>query len=534
MYALRTIITKWSNPHFELLALLVLSISVVLTVFLRIAPAEYYPAWDQAHHLSVALGYYHALSRVDARDFWFMLTNSDTIYPPFFHLLVTFGYLLFGLREKIGPLVNYPFVILLVFSTYQLAILAIPRHAGFLAAALTLFVPLYLDLWTDAMTDMTSVALFVTLYWTVLKTNYFSSTRWSILSGVTALCLILSRYAFFSAAFPLIYYAAISLRKHRGTAIRNLLLAGLCVLPTLIWYISHWSRITEKLTFFGDPNNYPVQIYGLPTMWELENWLYFAKASVQIQGIGIIPMTLFIISMMTGYFTKIRYGWYLGLSIVCNFFVQTIWLDKIPKYVEYSYPLILILLSGWMLSRKGIKKTIMLILVVTSLLGNFIISLYTFPSATPVLNLATDTYLLPGVKYEYTIGKWPVKEIVNAIQPVPDRPTRVLVLTDHHILNNGTLAYYSWLFGKNTHVFGATSIYDPIRPITVGESELNPFDYIITKTEGDMGVFVNYDATYQINEYLKRSENYELNQTYPLPDESEVLIYRRIKEEDVF
>lgn len=514
------------HPFIELLLIGAVFFASLSFILLKILPADYYPAWDQAHHLSVAGGYYWALVNMNVKQIWHMLTLSDTIYPPFFHLLVAFGYIVFGIKEKIGPLVNFPFMLLLGLSTYQLSRLTVSKKSAVYAGVLIFFVPLYLDLWTDAMTDITSVALFITLYWAVLKTDYFTSPRWSVITGIVGLFLILSRYAFFSAALPLFVYTLISIKRNRLSALANILTAVICVSPALLWYVPHWSKMYEKLTFFGDPNNYPVQIYGLPNRFELKNWLYFPLSSIQIQGIGLVPMVLFLVSLASGFYRKTPFGKYLVWSVLCNFIIQTVWLDKIPKYVSYSYPIILILVVAWIFTLPKITKRLLLLILLVSMTANFVIGIVYFPNPRPVGKLGKNIYLLPGTKYEYTIGQWPIKQIVSDI-PINERGrTWALSLTDHHILNGVTLSYYASLLGKPIDVDGAATIYNPVRPKPIKESDIASYDFIITKTKGDFGVFVNYDTTYQINQLLAESDKFFLARIYKLPDGSRALLYQ--------
>jgi|GEM_PF-6730728 len=524
----RRIHIRFTEPTFDIWVLISIFLIILIVVFGKILPAYYYPAWDQAHHLQVALGYYHALASADFHAFWQMYTLSDTIYPPFFHIAVAIGYLLVGVRDKIGPLVNFPFALLLGFSTYQLSrIVTRSRMAALIAGLLTFFVPVNIDLWTDAMTDITSIALFVTLYWTALKTDYFASRPWSVASGVVALFLVLSRYAFFSAALPLVVYAIISLRKNGVTALTNMCMAGLFLLPAVIWYTSHWTKMYEKLTFFGDPTKYPFIIYGVPGRFELANWLYFPRSSVQIQGIGLLPMLLFLCAVASGSFKKLIFGRYLLWSIIGNFFIQTVWLDKIPKYVSYSYPLILILTAAWIANNKRYAGLVFTMLILPMAV-NFVLSMASFPEAVPRGRIAGEIYVLPGIQFEYNKNPWPIRKIVADISQTADRPTLVLVATDHHVLNNGTVSYFANTMQKYMNMIPATEIYDPAHPKSVTEADLTGFDYIVTKSGGDYGIFVDYETTNRINAILRNSNAFSLVGTYNLPDNTQAYLYKVI------
>jgi len=498
---------------------------LLFLLFKKLLPLYFYPAWDQSHHLLVAQGYYEAIVNMDPGEFWRVLIQSHTIYPPLFHIAIAIGYVVFGIRDKIGMFVNFPFALLLGISTYLLARVAVTKRSALIAGILTFFVPLYIDLWTDTMTDISSVALFITFYWATLKTNYFRSTKWSIFLGIIALFLLLSRYAFFNAAIPLIVYAFISLRKNGSVALKNLLLTLIVLLPAEIWYVSHWNIIHEKLTFFGDAQNYPVQLYKLPTLFEVNNWIYFPLASVQIQGIGLIPMLLFMGSLISRHFKKTPLGTYLLWSVLCNFLVQTIWLDKIPKYVEYSYPLIIILTVDWIMSMKK-WSGVLLVLLTGSMIINVLIALTIFPKETGIGNIYQSVYVLPGVRFEYDTASWPLQQIIGDLPQAAERRTRLLLLTDTHILNGVTLSYYAMRSKKYLDIATPADLYDLVQPHVITEKDLTVFEYILTKSEGDFGIFVNYEATRQINSVLNNATWLIKIKSYRLPDGTQAHLYQ--------
>lgn len=527
MVNLRRIIRPFASSPivFDLAVLFCVFLAMMATLFPKLGSAYYYPAWDQAHHLMVAEGFHYAISNLDASAFWIALINSHTIYPPLFHIMAALGFMLFGKQATIGPIVNAPFLLLLGMSTYQLCRIAVSKKAALLSGLLIFFVPLYLDLWADAMTDISSVALFVTLYWTVLKTDYFSSVKWSVISGIVACLLVLSRYAFFSAALPLIFYVIQSIRRNRGDAVTNILLAVIMMVPAEFWYISHWATMQEKLSFFGNPDNYPVKLYNLPGLFDPENWLYFIRASVQVQGIGLIPMAIFGASLTGKSAGKTPYGRYLLWSVAGNFIIQTLWLDKIPKYVEYSYPIILMLSIHWIMNlRRG--RLLAVVALTGAMALNLIIAVIRFPMEKPIASVTPKIHILPGVRFEYDSVPWPMERIIREIPTTRENPARLLVLTDTDTLNSVTLSYYAMRQQKTLDITPAVGLYDPIRPRRITEQDFGLFDYVLTKSGGDLGIFVHYGMTRDMNVLFDRSDRFILVNTFALPDGTQAKLYR--------
>lgn len=514
----------------DLLFLAFLSLGVVGALWTKTLGVHFVPQWDEAHHLTIAYDYYKPFLTRDWLGFWHIFLTSNTIYPPLYHWLVAVGYLVFGVGEKVGALVNVPSVFLLTFGTYLLARTTTTRGGALVAGGLTLFVPLFLNLWTDAMTDTTSLALFILLFWAIVKTKGFTSTAWSAAAGIIGLLLLLTRYAFISSAAPLVWYAIISLKTNARRATKNVLLMLLLMLPSLAWYVPHWKTVYDTLTFYANPNNFPITQYGLPTVAAAENWLYFLLSSVGSVGIGLIPLCIFFLVIISGLrrlsqFEKLFLG-----SIVSNYVLQTVWLDKIPKYFSYSYPLILILICGWAMQQHT-KRGALLLLLVGSMLFNVIVAVRVFPLTTPLGPITKTVYLLPGVKFEYTREPWPTKAIIRDNFPVGGGVVpKLLVLTDYRYLNHVTFLYYASVAGIPLDVFPAITLYNPARPDRLQEESLRSFDYIFTKSGPDFGVFVDEPTTQKINERLTTSTTFILLRSYDLPDATTALIYRRIDE----
>jgi hypothetical protein len=71
-------------------------------------------------------------------------------------------------------------------------------------------------------------------------------------------------------------------------------------------------------------------------------------------------------------------------------------------------------------------------------------------------------------------------------------------------------------------------LYRPLFPGTLQLGKVDAFDAVITKTDGDFGVFANRDMSRSINRYLASSEKFAVGNRYALPDGSAAIVYRRV------
>jgi 4-amino-4-deoxy-L-arabinose transferase-like glycosyltransferase len=177
------------------------------------------PKWDEAVHLRDSLIFHNIISNPSELSFQVIkdiLNKSDQYplfrpsgyYPPLVPLLTSLLYFIFGMSAKAAVMFNLFFLFVLVFSVYKIGELIFDKNTGLLASIFILMFPIvlqqsiiyYLDI---PLTAMTASSIFI-----LLKTNYFKSTKHSIIAGFLFGFGMLTKWTFvFFLAGPLCYLA---------------------------------------------------------------------------------------------------------------------------------------------------------------------------------------------------------------------------------------------------------------------------------------------------------------------------------------
>ncbi|MFZ2024776.1 MAG: glycosyltransferase [Microgenomates group bacterium] len=515
--------------------------AIVIILVLKMQQSFYVPAWDQSHHLIIAYQFYSAMKEGGVAQLVTAILQSQTIYPPLYHLFVAFGYMIFGVQPTIGILIQILFIYISGFSLYKLARIVVGSLEAALVSILSLCVPCIVWLYSDALTDFMSVTLFVLSFLFLLKSNYFQNRKFSVIFGLTVLANILTRWTFVIAAVPFFWYVIDSLRKAetKSRVIENVLLVFFISIPSLFWYIPHWQLIQESYTFFSNPENIAVRAWNLPVGFTWRTLLYYPKAAIGFTGIGIVPLICFVISAFYALGKRLsKPVYYILGSIVCVLVFQTILQDKTPKYIAYIYPFVLVSFFAFCTEIKNGRIKYFLITVFSvSLLVNFVFAYLTFP-AKKTVDIQISSYRVPilaGIDHSFEPVLWPSEQIITDNFSNLSTSKTLLVLSDYKYLNHVTFQYYADKHYIPLIAVQALYLYDPMNPqldfaaLEQYDFQGSGFDYVFTKSGGDMGVLIDHDTTVRINEYLQTFRPNWPVVTYDLPDDSKGMLYTIVK-----
>jgi hypothetical protein len=266
-----------------LLALMVAAITGLNQLWLSLETRP--PHWDKARHLTNALVYRDLFA---SGDLWGALVDYH-YYPPLVYWVADLFYAVLGTTEEWAAVLSQSaFLAVLALSTYGLGKELWSRRSGLLAALFVVTSPMLVSLFKDVMLDAPLTAVAALALYLLVKSDGFSSRRFSLLFGAVTGLGLLTKWSFALAlALPAAYAVAVAfLASLRGRSwSRPVNAAGAAALAFVVagaWYVTNLERLridthrfdTVAASIEGDPPVLsPASILWYP--WNLlSNQLY--------------------------------------------------------------------------------------------------------------------------------------------------------------------------------------------------------------------------------------------------------------------
>ncbi|UCH89295.1 MAG: glycosyltransferase family 39 protein [Thermoplasmata archaeon] len=151
--------------------------------------------WDAAQYLTYSYQY-HLLFTDPTRNFFidFFLINRQR--PPLRLIITSPFYGIFGLSVDVAVMTNVIFMIILLFSVYGIGKYLFSREVGLFAAILVSLFPIIHGLSRSFLVDFPSAAMIALSIYLLLKTEYFTNRKYSILFGLSMGLGLLTRDAY--------------------------------------------------------------------------------------------------------------------------------------------------------------------------------------------------------------------------------------------------------------------------------------------------------------------------------------------------
>ncbi len=269
--------------HGVLLAGLFLAQAAFLLLWLKADTRP--PAWDESHHLQIALEYRDALA---AGDWARPLRPSYSNYPPFYHLLLAAA---LPPRAPEGGVqaaadravaVNLFFLSVLALSLFQLGRRLDSPETGLAAAALGSFYPGLLFLLRRPMIDFPLAAWVALAYVCLWEAEDFRRPAWSaVLGGVLGLGFLLKWTFGVYVALPLAWALWNGVRARRWKPLGLALAVFLAAAGP--WYllngVSSFVRV-RKLSSLKEA--------GDPGVWSLAGWTWYARGVFRLHFLWLL------------------------------------------------------------------------------------------------------------------------------------------------------------------------------------------------------------------------------------------------------
>lgn len=479
------------------------------------------PAWDQADYLTGSLNYWQALQQMQllSGEWWSSFWQLSSKIPPLIYTVAAIVQQIFGRGIEQATLVNLLFSAILLASVYGLGILLFNVEVGLWAAALCqLFPSLYrarLDFLLDyPLTAAVILSFFCLTLWvrsTIRVRQWLSAAAFGICFG---LAILAKQTALFFLFTPILWVAIAMLYKRQWQ--RVLQLGGgllLSVIISLPWYRTNWLTV---LTSGKRATIDSAIAEGDPPLNTLAAWTYYWEIlPYQVSWLLLlVPIVGLILYWQRLQKHRASLAW-LAIFWLGAYFLCSLNVNKDERYVLPYLPIIALFLAYGLTFWRGrwgnyIRWGSVSLAVVLMWFNIFSVG-SVGRSIAQILSPKAAHYAVVGTRL-------PHQEVIEAIvQQAPNLRSTLGVLPSTPEINQHNINYYGAL--RDFQVYG--------RQVGVRSQQVvqdaRSLDWFLTKT-GDQGSVPK--AQPAIVEIVERSPDFDAIQSWTLPDNSTLNLYR--------
>lgn len=537
--------TRWLvDCLFLLFALTLYGINIYYLTNADSAP----PMWDEAVHLRDSLVFHNILSNpsqinlkvvrdIIGKSEKYPLIRPSGYYPPFAPILTSFLYCLFGTPVKVAIMSNMVFLFILILSIYKIGTLMFNRHAGLLACVLILLFPLVLSQSVLYMPDLPLTSMVAFSMFTLIKSDYFKNTKFSIISGLSFGLGMLTKWTYLFFVLGPIFYAVFKafysessqqygvkepwyLRK----SLRNIILF---VIISIVTFGPYYFPILPALIEETFKYSHGALAHGPDSLFSFASALFYPVAlwKDMITPFGFI---LFIIGMVLLSFSKNGYKTLLFVWTLVPYFIFTFVIqNKVPRYMmPWLTPISLI-----------ICFCISKIASINVLGGSIKLERYAIFLSLIIFAIffSEEDLRLTNSIINSSEENWKINEMVsvleeNMVKSKTNHSTQIPmylgVIPDHYYINGQTLRYYVTLRELPLNVIKLQNYTGTAFEEFV--EKFHRYDYILTKSSSNIEVTSFQQSIDDMNKFFySHKDDFEPLKTFHEPDGSDVSIFKR-------
>jgi 4-amino-4-deoxy-L-arabinose transferase-like glycosyltransferase len=509
------------------------------------------PAWDQADYLNGAITYWQALKSPEWfngewwRSFWLLSSKI----PPLTYILTVPFINVFGVSVDAATGVMLLFSLMLLLAVYGLGVILFNVTVGLWAAGLSVVIPgLYvyrLEFLLDyPLTAIVSFSFYLLTFWYFTAQNSLIKNWLKVIvfGLVLGLGFLIKQTVVFFLFLPLLWTTINLLFRYQWLRLSQLLLGLLFSLLVFFpWYRTNWLLM---LTAGKRATIDSALIEGDPSLTSLDAWTYYAKVLPYFLSwpLLLVPLVGFLLSWfywrkpinnifdnssslakekietinskkLNINISESRWLW-LGVFLIGGYLLSSFNVNKDTRYVLPLYPVLSLVLAVGLLSWRGRWQNHVPLSTIAVSICLMLFNLF------PVGGTLIANILSPKMQHHPYMGpSWHHQDVIQEIlQKSPDLTTTLGVLPSTPELNQHTFSFYGGQFKRQ--VVG--------RQVGVREKEIKQdarsLDWFIIKT-GDQGSVPAVQA--KIVQQVKTGGDFNLEKTWPLPDQSTLKLYHR-------
>lgn len=518
--------------------LLILVLAVINYIWLAI---DNFPLWfdhGQYYQKSILLFFASQQGPLDfvrevlgiGAPYW---CHIHRIIIPLFSL--PFYYIL-GLSADAAVLSGTIFLAAALLSTYAIATRLFDKRTGFLAAFILATSPGLFIYSRRYSPEFATIGIVALMLYFLLRTENFRNRLFSILFGLSFGLSMLTKEM--SAAFVvgpaayILYKANLSFLFKGKTSSRrslfvNLILALSCAAAVMApLYILHSREVFSNI-FDAAYSTEVQQIYGMVRPFSLRGLTFYIY---EISVYNFLP--LFSFGFILGVIFCIRkkipnraflFWWLIGGYIVlCS---------TLTRLSEYSLPLLpaLAIVSAYgvrSLFKKRLQQNLLVAFVIVWGSGQLLISSFHFQKA-PLWLYYRQTLLGNNFERYYpSEGDWQAEQIIDYLLANKDNPGEI-----------GSVHLGANFFAFSPVVLEYTAVEKGAKFVFMGYSvhpeEIWFCDFVVIKSGPEQGMFYSLKQVEELSLQLEERDDFiKLPRSFPLPDGSQAVIYKKIEAED--
>ena len=235
------------------------------------------PIWDMAYHQLMGLSYLEALRQGTLVSEFATLSPA---YPPLYYLHEAAVYLLLPGSDFRTLVVNFPYVLLTAYATYRISSYFLSASTAGWAAVVVLLFPAVAMVHREALLDGALAAWVTAGAWLILRSRWFTRTRWTLLFGLICGLGALTKWTFpIYLAVPVVFGVVASKQPLR--AVRNLVIGGLVALGVMApYYIQNLAAMLSRYPTTDQAGLIPWRPYprhGEPGLDNIWGWIYYPR-----------------------------------------------------------------------------------------------------------------------------------------------------------------------------------------------------------------------------------------------------------------
>ena len=477
------------------------------------------PVWDMAYHQLKGWHYLHAWQ--DGSIFREFATLSS-YYPPLYYLQEALILGLFPSTQFLALFSNIPGLLLLAFGTYGIAARLGDPVAAAVAGVLPLLFPLVA--WTSRLSllDVSLAGWVAAAGYLLLRSEYLQIKGWSLLLGLALGAGMLTKWTFAIFLTPPLLYAIVHSPSRRVSTLNLLDAVLLAIPPVFWWYLPNLNSLIERF----DLTAQAASSEGDPGLGSLLAWFYYPRCLFSYYL--YLPLaSCFLWGLVRSLRNPtrckpiVRFCWWWLLG---SLLLLTLLQAKDPRYVM---PLVAPMAVLLVASLKEFRTGHVAILVLAFL--QFLTVTFSMPFAPVKLalwDLENDTdyrsmrqeWVFYQTQYFDVAGpprreNWKYEEVISAVE----NREKVGFVPDLAHFNPVTLELFAVRRGQQLRV-------SRLGQGPESASRLSVLDFVVGKT-GFQGLSYITLYNHEVYNELERL-NWPLLQTWELPDNSRVLLWR--------
>lgn len=486
------------------------------------------PAWDQASYLSSSEVLYQTLRGGNFSQFLNMVLTTNPTKPPLLVYSAVPLYLLFGSGPQIALMVNVIALIFFVIFFYILARLFFNDKLTIISLVILTTMPLFYGLMRQFFVEFMLMTLTIAFVYFLIKSKHLTQIKYTPLAGLFFGLGMMTKFTFFvfilgPCIFELWYFI-----KNQFSFKKLVITAVLFSIPALTvtvpWYSHNILTVLWHAKRATNPELLGRFYYGPPFSLRVIYLTLLDNINFVISG--FYSLLILILSIWLLIKKGFKINWYLLLWFAIPFLVFFFGANKDYRFILPLLPLIALYLA-YLINQLKLPSFVLILLLIPTL-----IYLNT-TLVKPIINqnISLDPIIISSPQlndyvYSPKDEDWKINNILSTLNNLDPQNKTVILASENDTLNINNLEYYRIKGGYKDISLKTASYF----PTNTSDQKINEFvsrgNYLIFKSGGLLGPS-DLNRLYPKVTSLPMLSNWaKIDNNVVFPDGGKLIIYR--------